>query len=45
MKGRLDVHDAREANQPNLCSEYVEEVFDHLKSIELNHLPRPGYMT
>ena len=28
-----------------MCAEYVEDVYDHLKAIELNYLPAPAYMT
>jgi cyclin B len=30
--------------RPQLCEEYIPEIFEHLKEIEFDHLPSAGYM-
>lgn len=29
---------------PQLCEEYIPEIYEHLKDIEFDHLPSPNYM-
>jgi cyclin B len=29
---------------PQLCEEYIDDIFEHIKSIEFDHLPNPSYM-
>ena len=29
---------------PQLCEEYIQDIYEHLKDIEFDHLPTPNYM-
>jgi G2/mitotic-specific cyclin-B, other len=29
---------------PQLCEEYIQDIYEHLKDIEFDHLPSPNYM-
>ena len=37
-------HDILFNPRPQLCEEYITEIFEHLKEIEFNHLPNSSYM-
>lgn len=40
----LLIEDSKTMEDPLECSEYVAEIFQHLKNTELDFIPKPGYM-
>ena len=36
--------DAGDSDMPQLCSEYVKDIYDHLMDLELQQTVRPGYL-